>query len=171
MSVQMQGHKSAEQPLSSAVHTSFDDETLVRWMLKIYRHFSATAARRYAEQGYSGLGFIHTNLVSYLDPEGTRIVTLAARIGSTKQFAGRLVQELAQQGLVETQPDPSDKRAVLVRLTEAGQRYFVFACQVKDDIEGQYEKLIGAELLGAFVEGMRKLATDLPEHSAPTETE
>jgi DNA-binding MarR family transcriptional regulator len=56
-------------------------------------------------------------LMAQIDPDGTRVVTLAARARVTKQSAAFLVDQLEQAGYVERVADPHDRRAKLVRLT------------------------------------------------------
>ena len=56
-------------------------------------------------------------LMAQVDPDGTRVVTLAARARVTKQSAAFLVDQLEQAGYVERVADPVDGRAKLVRLT------------------------------------------------------
>ena len=87
--------------------------SLARLMLQVYRIFHATAHQKYAERGHDGLTLTYTALVASLDKEGTRIVTLAERMETTKQFAGRLVQELEARGYLTTAPDPTDRRATI----------------------------------------------------------
>lgn len=60
-------------------------------------------------------------LMAQVDPDGTRVVTLAARARTTKQSAAFLVDQLEQAGYVERVADPRDGRAKLVRLTPHGR--------------------------------------------------
>ena len=56
-------------------------------------------------------------LMAQIDPEGTRVVSLAARARITKQSAAFLVDQLERAGYVVRVADPHDGRAKLVRLT------------------------------------------------------
>ena len=56
-------------------------------------------------------------LMAQIDPDGTRVVTLAARARITKQSAAFLVDQLERAGYVVRVADPHDGRAKLVRLT------------------------------------------------------
>ena len=56
-------------------------------------------------------------LMAQIDPDGTRVVTLAARARITKQSAAFLVDQLERAGYVGRVADPRDGRAKLVRLT------------------------------------------------------
>ena len=62
--------------------------------------------------------------LSTLDRTGPRRLTDLAMIqGVTQPSMSVLVTGLEQAGLAERRPDPSDRRVVLVALTEAGARY------------------------------------------------
>lgn len=77
----------------------------------------------------------HVGLFPHLDHDGTRLAELAGRMGVTKQAAGQVVDELEAMGLLERHPDPSDRRAKLIRLTDEGRGLMFFALGVLDDVE------------------------------------
>ena len=54
----------------------------------------------------------------------TRLTDLAELTGISKGTLSRQVQALEQLGLVDRQPDPSDRRAALLSLSAEGQRRF-----------------------------------------------
>lgn len=118
-----------------------------RLLQRAARAFSVRAAEKLHARGHKGLSLAHTTLLSYLDLDGTRITVLAERAGMTKQSMGQLVRELEQQGYVSRQPDLSDRRAVLVTFTEAGWRFLADASVIKQEIEGEYAAILGAERL------------------------
>ena len=60
-------------------------------------------------------------LLPHLSREGLRPTELARRVEVTKQAVGQALDGLEAMRLVELVPDPSDGRARLVRLTEAGE--------------------------------------------------
>jgi DNA-binding MarR family transcriptional regulator len=63
----------------------------------------------------------HNAIVANL-PSGSprRAADLAAAAGMTRQSMGELVRELTDLGLVESVPDPEDRRAKLVSWTDEG---------------------------------------------------
>jgi DNA-binding MarR family transcriptional regulator len=134
------------------------ETSLARRMLQIYRTFNALAQQKYVQRGHVGLTPAHTALVAQLDAGGTRIVTLAERMGLTKQFAGRLVEELRQKGYVSVEPDPADRRASRVRVTAQGWQFLIDACAVRDEIEGTFEAALGSELMADFTRAIERLA-------------
>jgi len=73
-----------------------------------------------------------------LDPEGTRLTVLAARAGLTHQSVGEVVTELERRGYVERIPDPTDKRARLVSLTDLGRDLVRAAVRHIGDIEREW---------------------------------
>jgi len=83
------------------------------------------AARSLEERAYNAmvtagatdLTPTQARLMAQIDPDGTRVVTLAARARITKQSAAFLVDQLEGAGYVVRVADPHDGRAKLVRLT------------------------------------------------------
>ena len=146
------------------------NNSVARLMLTVYRNFQATAAQRYAARGYAGLTLAHTLLMASLDDEGTRIGILAERMGMTKQFAGRLVKELQGHGFVVTATDVTDHRVTRVQATDAGWRYFADACEVKSEIEAEFEKLIGVENMTLLVAALRKVTTSSAGNPSDSDT-
>src|SRR6478672_4313704 len=51
-----------------------------------------------------------------------RLNDLAQRMGTSAPTASRAVDVLAELGLVERNPDPTDRRAITIELTEGGRR-------------------------------------------------
>jgi DNA-binding MarR family transcriptional regulator len=51
-----------------------------------------------------------------------RLIDLAQRMGTSAPTASRAVDALAELGLVERDPDPTDRRAITIELTEEGRR-------------------------------------------------
>jgi DNA-binding MarR family transcriptional regulator len=133
-------------------------QSLSRKMLAIYRNYQSLAAAKYAASGYQGLSLAHTFMIANIDDTGTRIVDLATRMGTTKQFAGRLVQELAACGMIETTPDPIDRRATLVRGSERGWQFLAMACEVRAEIEREYQALLGDRLMRDLTTAVERLA-------------
>jgi len=140
-------------------------DSLARLTLQLNRQFSAMAAQRYAALGHAGLTPVHTFLMANLDINGTRIVTIAERMGTTKQFAGRLVQELEERKYLQVKPDAKDRRATVVKATNAGWHFFADACAIKNEIETEYTNLVGAEQMAMFSAVLEKLAAYNPQNA------
>ncbi len=120
-------------------------EHIGRYFWRAHRAFVALSVRRLAARGHSGLGMAHTTLIANLDTEGTRITTLAKRMGITKQAVGHLVADLVEKGYITSTTDPTDRRAVLVTFTEMGWRFLHDAYDLKGEIESEFTDILGKE--------------------------
>src|SRR3954454_23267298 len=78
--------------------------------------------RRLAAAGFPDAQPTFHPVFENIDPEGTRVSTLAARADLTHQSMSELVVILEQRGWIERRPDPADRRARLVCLTREGRK-------------------------------------------------
>jgi len=116
-----------------------------RLLQRAYRAFTEQGTALLQARGHQGLSLAHTTFLSYVDEDGTHITVLAERAGMTKQAMGQLVTELEQHGYVSRKPDPSDRRATLVRFTAAGWQFLRDAAEVKRAIESEYTAALGTD--------------------------
>jgi len=106
----------------------------------------------------------HATQTSYIgvlgnvDTEGTRLVTLAGRLGTSRQAAGQLVSAIESAGFLERVPDPDDRRGVLVRHTIAGRNLLADALTDMADIEAGYADLIGPSRMKALKRALAEIA-------------
>jgi len=101
--------------------------------------------RRLAEQGFAGIRYRHGSVFRFIDPEGSRLTELAERSKLSKQAVGELVDELERLGYVERAPDPRDRRAKIIRLTERGAQGQAAAAAIVTGIEQEWAAHLGAE--------------------------
>ena len=81
-------------------------------------HVTRSIDRGLAEQG---LGRAHHRALYFIARKPNMAVSdLLALLGITKQSLGRVLNELAERGLVEARPGERDRRQRLLRLTPAG---------------------------------------------------
>jgi DNA-binding MarR family transcriptional regulator len=105
---------------------------------RLYRDISLAALRQ--QPGFERMRESHASVMPHLDVGGTRQNVLAARMGISKQAVGQLLDEIEDAGFIYRTPDPADKRARLVRLTESGQQGLLVALQVMRDVEQQLRR-------------------------------
>lgn len=135
-------------------------QNIGRLFQRAARAYSELALEKLRALGrYDGLTLFHTALISNLDIEGTRISLLAERAGVSKQAMGQLVDELESDGFVVRVPDPSDKRATLIKFTERGWQFLQDAYQVKLDIEATYATILGEEQFATLRSLLDRLLT------------
>ena len=113
--------------------------------------YNALAARVYASVVSSGTEFddhrpSHGNVMEQLELEdGLRLTDIAARAGITAQSAGELVDDLESKGYLERRPDPVDRRAKRIYLTERGRKSTRLGKRAQADVENSLAELLGEQ--------------------------
>jgi DNA-binding MarR family transcriptional regulator len=130
-----------------------------------YRAFMAGFEPGLAAAGYGDVRLSHTPVLQPLSlkREGLRASELAARAGMTKPSIGYLIDYLEERGYVERVPDPSDKRAQLVRLTERGWEMSQTGRRLVREAEARWADLIGEAGVEDLRERLRGLIAALED--------
>ena len=115
--------------------------------------------------GVVGSGFPikphHSAVFGQIGAQGMRLTDLARGANITPQSMGQIVDELEQLRYVVRTPDPADRRAKLIKLTEDGEKV---ARQGATTIQGIEERL--TELLGVRdYEKLRAILTTIVSRS------
>lgn len=124
------------------VTDSYDDN-IGRLLNLAMRDFQTRCTEKLHARGYTQLSATHLTILSYIEPAGSRIVTLAERAGMTKQSMGDLIRELEAQGYVERSPDPSDKRAVIIKMAQDNGSFMSDAFAIMAEIQAEYAAALG----------------------------
>src|SRR5215212_11687034 len=85
----------------------------------------------------------HSAVFGQMTAEGSRLTDLAKGANMTPQAMGELVDELEGLGYVARKPDPSDRRAKLITLTEAGRQCVAAGMGTIADIERRITDALG----------------------------
>jgi len=110
-----------------------------------------------ADAGFDDLRPAHTGVFQHIEAGGSRLTDLAERAQITKQSMGYLVDYLEQRGYLERRPDPSDRRAALISLTERGWEQIRAALRIIGTIEEEW----GSRLGEPRMQQLRELLGDL----------
>ena len=103
--------------------------------------------RRLGEAGHAAIRPAHGCVFRFIDREGSRLTELAERSGHSKQAVGEVVADLEVLDYVERVPDPADRRAKIIRLTELGWEAQREALEIFADIERRWASAVGDERL------------------------
>jgi DNA-binding MarR family transcriptional regulator len=107
----------------------------------------AEVQRRVQDAGYSDIRATHDCVFRHLTPAGKRLSDLAHSSGMTPQAIGEHVDELERHGYVERVPDPTDRRAKLIRPTERGSTFMQSAFGALAEIERDWRRQLPKETL------------------------
>lgn len=122
-----------------------------------FRIGSELLHEHFAASGHPDVRPPHGNVFQYLDADGTRVSVLAQRAQITKQSMAELVAHLERNGYVERVPDPSDRRARLVRATSRGREVYAIARTFVAELEEQWAERLGK----AKMQQLRRLLEEL----------
>jgi DNA-binding MarR family transcriptional regulator len=96
-----------------------------------------------------------------------RLTDLAANAGITKQSCGELVDDLVKRGYVERIPDPEDKRAKLIVLTDRGKEAQQFGFDLFAELEQRWAERFGSERLAKVREMLEEVAASEAPEAVP----
>ena len=112
-----------------------------------YRALEQRAHDAVVAAGITDITPAQARIAARIGPHGTRVSDLAEQSRVTKQSAGFLVEQLEAAGYVERVPDPTDRRARLVRLTARADRVVFAANAEVDRALGEWADHVGADRL------------------------
>ncbi len=92
---------------------------LIALVHRLNRELQQDMVDEAARQGFPSKA-AYNYVFATLDANGSRATRMAEQAGITRQSMGEVIRDMTEAGLVETVPDPADRRAKLVIWTEAG---------------------------------------------------
>jgi DNA-binding MarR family transcriptional regulator len=102
----------------------------------------------------------HSAVFVNIDRAGSRLTQLAERAAMSPQAMGELVDDLVRRGYLERVPDPADRRAKLIVLTDLGYDALQAAFDTILDIEAELVAELGAGGLATMQRALRRLAEE-----------
>jgi DNA-binding MarR family transcriptional regulator len=101
-------------------------EQLAPWELTPHQWRALMTLMRHCAPGADG------------EPDGVRLKVVAERLRIAPRSATEVIDQLEAKGLVRRDPDPTDRRATLVALTDAGRRLFADVSAQRRDKSNEY---------------------------------
>ena len=122
---------------------------------------------RLRASGFDDVRPSHGCVFRFIDREtGSRLTDLAELSGLTKQSVGEVVADLEEMGYVHRVPDPNDRRAKTIMLTERGHEASSLARELFDVIEAEWASAVGEELVGCLRSAAERII-ELEHEGAP----
>jgi DNA-binding MarR family transcriptional regulator len=114
---------------------------------------------RLREDGFEHVREGHGCVFGFIDIEnGSRLTELAERAGLTKQAVGEAATELERLGYAERVPDPTDRRAKIIKLTPSGVEACLTGRRIFAEIEREWAEEFGEELVANMREAAERIA-------------
>ncbi|HEX6229614.1 MAG TPA: MarR family transcriptional regulator [Solirubrobacterales bacterium] len=117
-----------------------------------------------AKHGYGDIRPTHGCVFRFVRDSGLRLTDLAGNAGMTKQACGELVDDLVELGYVERVPDPEDRRAKLIQLTERGREAQEVGFTLFAELEKRWAERFGIDQVGGLRQTLEEIAArEVPE--------
>ena len=129
-------------------------------LAKAMQRWNELLAERFRESGYPEVRPSYGSLlVPLFEEDGLRMGELAARARLSKQTLTTMVRLLERDGLVGRVPDPDDRRATRVYLTERGRSFH----PVAEDVLAELDALVRARLSPTDVDRLKAMLKGVME--------
>lgn len=120
-------------------------------------HAERELMRATGRRGHAGLKLSHGQILPLVGPAGARLRDLAALHGVSRQAISATAQDLEALGHLRREPDPNDRRGVVVRLTAQGTRLIADSVEALDELEQAWAVCLAPGELAAFARAARAL--------------
>jgi DNA-binding MarR family transcriptional regulator len=109
----------------------------------LHQHWTAAVDAALDEAGFGDIRPPHANVFTFVPEHGIQVSELTRLAHVRKQTMAQAVEEMERLGYVERRPDPNDRRARLVFLTERGKTVKPIAVAAGREVEAQWIDIIG----------------------------
>jgi len=111
-----------------------------------------------ARRGFDDVRPVHGFAFARLSGAPATASELAAHLGVTKQAAAQLVDHLVKRGYLRREPDPTDRRARLLVLTERGRACTAAADQAAGDVVQHWRNQLPAAQFEQLQQALHAIA-------------
>jgi DNA-binding MarR family transcriptional regulator len=116
------------------------------------------------ESEFADIRPTHGCVFRFVKEDGMRLTRLAELASMTKQSVGEVVDDLVDRGYVKRVPDPADRRAKLICLTERGEEAQSLAFGIFAEVEKRWIERYGREKIARLRETLEEIAsTETPD--------
>lgn len=119
------------------------------------------------ESEFADIRPTHACVFRYVRDSGLRLTEIAELTNMTKQSVGEVVDDLAARGYVQRVPDPADRRAKLIRLTERGKEAQAFGFRAFAEIEESWAERHGNERVAELRETLEEIVAAEAPYAVP----
>ncbi|OJF14161.1 MarR family winged helix-turn-helix transcriptional regulator [Couchioplanes caeruleus] len=132
-----------------------------------YQNFVRDLRAFLAEQGFDDLGRSDGFVFRALGDRPMTVSDLAGRLEVTKQAAAQIVDDMQRRGYVRRTPDPDDRRAQRLELTDRGASALAAARRFHERYERRLTRDHGASAVRALRDVLAAIVTEPDETPDP----
>ena len=114
-------------------------------LAKLSDYFHEALTIGLESQGFTGLKPNFSQVLGLIGSDGGRIQYISTMIGVSKQAIAVIAQELEEQGFIVREPDPDDKRQIILRITALGDRLLDASAASVCNLQDTLEEMLGEE--------------------------
>ena len=107
---------------------------------------------------FSDIRPTHGCVFRFVKGEGMRLTRLAELASITKQSAGEIVDDLVERGYAKRVPDPADRRAKLICLTERGEQAQARGFGLFAEVEERWMERYGRDKIAQLRKTLEEIA-------------
>lgn len=132
----------------------------------VHQHWTQAIESQLEAAGFGDVRPSHANVFTFARPDGISVSELTRLSHVRKQTMAQVVAEMERLGYVERRPDPTDRRARLVFLTERGSAVRPVAMAAARTAEQRWSELMGQRAVEALRRSLRGVLVQLDDASA-----
>lgn len=121
------------------------------------RVFDEWAMKELAQQGYPDFKMAYMPLLMNIGVDGNTNKEIAAKSRVTKQAMSKVVKELEELGLIKVSAHSTDKRSVMIFLTDKGKKMVYTAKIHVKTLTSEYKKIIGDINYEIMIDSLSKI--------------
>jgi DNA-binding MarR family transcriptional regulator len=127
----------------------------------VHQHWAQAVDEALDQAGFGDIRPPHANVFTFVPPNGIQVSELTKLAHVRKQTMTQAVEELERLGYVERQPDPDDRRARLVFLTERGKAVRPIAVTAGHGVDARWAELTSPGEIDALRSALHTLLNRL----------
>jgi DNA-binding MarR family transcriptional regulator len=127
----------------------------------VHQHWTQAVEAALDEAGFGDIRPPHANVFTFTPPEGIQVSELTKLAHVRKQTMTQAVEELEQLGYLERRPDPGDRRARLVFLTERGKGVRPVAMAAGRNVDERWAELTSRQEIDGLRQALQGLLARL----------
>ncbi len=116
---------------------------------------------------FSDIRPTHGCVFRFVKGDGMRLTRLAELASMTKQSVGEIVDDLVERGYAERVPDPADRRAKLICLTERGREAQTQGFGLFAEVEERWIERYGPDRIAQLRETLEEIAASETPDAVP----